>query len=66
MNVDHIFIYVFSSMDIWEPYNRSTYNGFKYFLTIVDDFIRFISTHLMSTKVMIFHVLQSFINMVET
>lgn len=25
---------------IWGPYNTQTYNGFKYFRTLVDDFTR--------------------------
>ncbi|XP_075095084.1 uncharacterized protein LOC107788097 [Nicotiana tabacum] len=27
-------------VDVWGPYKESTYNGFKYFLTVVDDYSR--------------------------
>ncbi|KAM0048148.1 putative RNA-directed DNA polymerase [Helianthus debilis subsp. tardiflorus] len=53
-------------VDIWGPYNSCTYNGFKYFLTLVDDFSRTTWTHLLSTKSNAFPVLQGFIDMVAT
>ncbi|KAJ0587500.1 putative RNA-directed DNA polymerase [Helianthus annuus] len=53
-------------IDIWGPYNTSTYNGYKYFLTIVDDFSRATWTHLLATKGNAFSVLQGFIEMVAT
>ncbi|KAK9061911.1 hypothetical protein SSX86_019095 [Deinandra increscens subsp. villosa] len=53
-------------IDTWGPYSVPTYNGHKYFLTIVDDFTRTTWTHLLSTKSNAFSVLQSFIEMVST
>lgn len=53
-------------VDVWRPYNASTHNGFRYFLTIVDDFSRFTWTRLLSTKGNAFTVLQNFISMAET
>ncbi|XP_076910198.1 uncharacterized protein LOC143567756 [Bidens hawaiensis] len=53
-------------IDIWGPYHISTYNGFKYFLTIVDDFSRTTWTHLLATKAGAFPVLQGFVEMVAT
>lgn len=52
-------------IDTWGPYNTSTYNGFKYFLTIVDDFSRGTWTFLLSTKSSVFDILKSFLSMVE-
>jgi len=37
-------------VDTWGPYKVPTYNDFKYFLTIVDDFSIGIWTFLLSTK----------------
>ena len=51
-------------VDIWGAYRCTTYDGYKYFLTIVDDYL---STwvHLMSSKSNAFPLLQSFIAFVE-
>ncbi|KAK9061154.1 hypothetical protein SSX86_018334 [Deinandra increscens subsp. villosa] len=53
-------------IDVWGPYSTPTYNGFKYFLTIVDDYSRTTWTHLLSTKSNAFVMLQGFIEMVAT
>lgn len=52
-------------IDIWGPYNTQTYNGFKYFLTLVDDFFRVTWTHLLSCKSNAISVLKAFIIMVQ-
>ncbi|XP_059309926.1 uncharacterized protein LOC132061067 [Lycium ferocissimum] len=52
-------------VDTWGPYKIATHDGFKYFITIVDDFTRATWTHLLSTKSNAFPVLQSFLSMVE-
>lgn len=52
-------------IDTWGPYKTATYDGFKYFLTIVDDFSKGTWTYLLSTKSNIFSVLKSFLLMVE-
>ena len=36
--------------DVWGPYHVPTYNGKKFFLTIVDDHTRFTWTYLLSSK----------------
>lgn len=52
-------------MDTWDPFKFTTYDEFRYFLTIVDDFSRTTWTYLLSTKSNIFSILQSFLSMVE-
>jgi len=52
-------------VDVWGPYKESTYNGFKYFLTVVDDYSRAVWTFLMSTKSNAFGLLKNFLTMVE-
>jgi len=52
-------------VDTWGPYKHSTYNGYKYFLTIVDDYSRGTWTFLLSTKSNAFPTLKSFFAMVE-
>ncbi|KAK1410112.1 hypothetical protein QVD17_36645 [Tagetes erecta] len=63
-HTSHIFELI--HIDVWGPYNTSTYDGYKYFLTIVDDYSRNTWTHLLSTKRNAFNILQGFIQMVET
>jgi len=53
-------------VDIWRAYKCSTYDGYKYFLTIVDDYPRATWVHLMSSKSNAFPLLQSFIALVKT
>ncbi|XP_075095218.1 uncharacterized protein LOC142173512 [Nicotiana tabacum] len=52
-------------VDVWGPYKESTYNGFKYFLTVVDDYSRVVWTFFMSTKSNVFGLLKNFLTMVE-
>ncbi|XP_019261390.1 PREDICTED: uncharacterized protein LOC109239298 [Nicotiana attenuata] len=52
-------------VDLRGPYHTLTYNGFRYFLTIVDDFTRATWTHLLSTKSNAFTLLKSFIFLVQ-
>jgi len=52
-------------VDIWGAYKCSTYNGYKYFLTIVDDYSRATWVHLMSCKNNAFPLLHTFIAYVE-
>lgn len=47
-------------IDTWGPYKISTHDGFRYFLTIVDDYSRGTWTYLLSTKSNAFTVLQFF------
>uniref|UniRef100_A0A2N9GKR9 Integrase catalytic domain-containing protein n=1 Tax=Fagus sylvatica TaxID=28930 RepID=A0A2N9GKR9_FAGSY len=52
--------------DIWGPYFLSTHDGFKYFLTIVDDCSRSTWIYLMSSKADTRPLLLSFFTMIET
>nr|XP_009774503.1 PREDICTED: uncharacterized protein LOC104224521 [Nicotiana sylvestris] len=52
-------------VDIWGPYNSATYDGFRYFLTIVDDFSRGTWTYLLTNKSNAFTILKGFLAMVE-
>ena len=53
-------------VDIWGGYKCKTYNGFQYFLTIVDDYSRATWVHLLSHKSNAFSMLQTFIVQIET
>lgn len=52
-------------IDIWGPYHTKTYNGFRYFLTLVDDFTRVTWTHLLSCKGNALSILKTFVAMVK-
>lgn len=52
-------------MDIWGPYGHATHDGYKYFLTIVDDYSRGTWVYLMSSKSNVFSLLKSFVSLVE-
>ncbi|XP_060183269.1 uncharacterized protein LOC132613257 [Lycium barbarum] len=52
-------------VDTWGPYKSSTYNGYKYFLTIVDDFSRATWTYLLSTKSNAFPALKNYLAYIE-
>lgn len=53
-------------VDLWDPYHTQTYNGFRYFITMVDDYTRATWTHLLSLKANTFTILKSFVIMVQT
>lgn len=52
-------------LDTWGPYHTKTYNGFRYFITLVDDFTRATWTHIMSTKGAALNIIKAFTSMVE-
>lgn len=52
--------------DIWGPFTPKTVNGQKYFLTIVDDFSRFVWTYLLVHKNDVSSVLSQFFQQVTT
>ncbi|XP_075074865.1 uncharacterized protein LOC142162416 [Nicotiana tabacum] len=52
-------------IDIRGPYHIKTYNDFRYFLTLVDDYSRVTWTHLLSCKSNALSVLQDFVSMVK-
>ena len=53
-------------IDLWGPYKVPTYNGFKYFMTIVDDHSRSTWIHLVKNKASAFATIQGFIQYVQT
>ncbi|GJZ58577.1 ribonuclease H-like domain-containing protein [Tanacetum coccineum] len=52
-------------LDFWGPYRVPSREGFKYFLTIVDDYSRAVWVYLIKTKDEVFDVFLSFINFVH-
>lgn len=52
-------------VDIWGPYPHSTYNGSRFFLTIVDDHSRATWVHLLAHKSNAFPLLKAFVVFVE-
>lgn len=53
-------------IDTWGPFSIPTHDGYKYFLTIVDDHSRATWVYLLKNKSDVLHVFPNFINMVET
>lgn len=53
-------------VDVWGPYKHMTHDGFKYFITIVDDHSRYTWIHLLSHKYYSFTLLKDFVKMVKT
>lgn len=53
-------------IDMLGPYHTPTYNGFKYFLTLVDNFSRVTWTHLFSYNCGALFILKAFTSMVKT
>lgn len=43
-------VFVLLHLDVWGPYNIPTFDGNKYFLTIVDDFSRIVWIFLLKFK----------------
>src|SRR5436309_1476631 len=53
-------------VDTWSPFKHSTHDGYKYFLTIVDDYTRITWIHLLPNKSSSIVALQTFVAMVFT
>ena len=53
-------------VDVWGPYSICTYDGFRFFLTIVDDATRSTWVYLMKAKSNVKQLLISFYNMILT
>ncbi|KAJ0913978.1 putative RNA-directed DNA polymerase [Helianthus annuus] len=53
-------------LDVWGPYKVSSYEGYKYFLTIVDDFSRTVWCYMLTSKTEVFENLCSFHELVLT
>jgi len=52
-------------LDVWGPYRTPTHNGFRYFLTIVDDHSRMVWLYMLRFKSDVFGVLKSFLALVK-
>ena len=67
-NSNHISEHAFDLIhcDVWGPFAKSTHDGFKYFLTIVDDATRSTWVYLMKSKTETRHLLISFYKMIFT
>lgn len=53
-------------VDTWGPYKTETYNGYTYFLTIVEDFSRSTWTFLLKNKREASNHLKNFVQLIET
>ncbi|KAK9063310.1 hypothetical protein SSX86_017180 [Deinandra increscens subsp. villosa] len=53
-------------LDVWGPYKIPSREGYKYFLTVVDDFSRAVWVFLLKHKDEVFINLQIFCNLIET
>lgn len=53
-------------MDIWRPYKMATFDGYKYFLNVVDDFSRMTWVLLLRIKLDICIVLKTFLTYIRT
>ena len=64
----HKSIYCFELIhyDLWGPCNEISYNGFRFFLTIVDDFSRCTWVYLLKYKYDANTILQGFYTLIET
>ena len=60
----HIFALI--HVDLWGPYPHCTYNDYKYFLTIINDYSWATWTHLLAAKSNAFPILKSFVSFVKT
>lgn len=52
-------------IDVWGPYKHCTHDGFKYFLTIVDDFTRHTWLHLLANKSSAFSLIKAFVTLIQ-
>ncbi|GJT24664.1 ribonuclease H-like domain-containing protein [Tanacetum coccineum] len=53
-------------LDLWGPYKVTSREGFKFFLTIVDDFSRAVWVYLLKSKTEVFHNIMVFYNLIKT
>nr|GEV99201.1 ribonuclease H-like domain-containing protein [Tanacetum cinerariifolium] len=53
-------------LDLWGPYKVTSREGFRFFLTIVDDFSRAIWVYLLKSKTEVFHNTMVFYNLIKT
>ncbi|MFS8020746.1 putative RNA-directed DNA polymerase [Helianthus anomalus] len=53
-------------LDLWGPYKVSSYEGYRYFLTVVDDFSRSLWCYMLKSKIEVFENLKAFYELVLT
>ncbi|KAJ0922526.1 putative RNA-directed DNA polymerase [Helianthus annuus] len=53
-------------LDVWGPYRIQSREGYKYFLSVVDDYSRAVWVYLMEHKNEVFDNIKSFFNMIKT
>ncbi|KAJ0799264.1 putative RNA-directed DNA polymerase [Helianthus annuus] len=53
-------------LDVWGPYKVASKEGFKYFLTVVDDFSRTVWCYLLKSKIEVFENIESFYELLLT
>lgn len=53
-------------LDVWGPFSVTSVEGFKYFLTIVDDCSRVTWIYFLKHKSDVIHIFPNFLNLVET
>ncbi|KAJ0535693.1 putative RNA-directed DNA polymerase [Helianthus annuus] len=53
-------------LDVWGPYKVTSRDGFKYFLTVVDDYSRAVWCYLLRSKLEVFENIESFYELVLT
>ena len=53
-------------VDVWGPYKTLSHDGYKFFLTIVDDFRWHTYVHMLTRKIYAFTLIKSFITYVQT
>ena len=53
-------------MDLWGPYKTPTLDRKHYFLTIVDDYSRFVWVHLLQLKSETIVAIKNFLSMIKT
>ncbi|KAJ0909446.1 putative RNA-directed DNA polymerase [Helianthus annuus] len=53
-------------LDVWGPYKVTSRDGFKYFLTIVDDYSRAVWCYLLKNKMEVFENIENFYELVLT
>ncbi|GJU80865.1 putative RNA-directed DNA polymerase [Tanacetum coccineum] len=53
-------------LDLWGPYKVTSREGFKFFLTIMDDFSRVVWVYLLKSKTEVFYNIMVFYNLIKT
>ncbi|KAF5771878.1 putative RNA-directed DNA polymerase [Helianthus annuus] len=53
-------------LDLWGPYRVASYEGYKYFLTVVDDYTRSVWCYLLRNKMEVFENLKDFYELILT